>query len=146
MINCIYIYCFFFSLIIIYLFNKDLKHIKLKLYEEIDADIWIKLYSIITIALIHLTWLFFTIFLNYNDDNYIYGFPLLLLILYIIYIYGEFRTITDKTIATQKLNRYINYLMCIYIILFIIFIIFPVKKKQKIVLQIKKIINKFIVS
>jgi hypothetical protein len=151
MINCIYIYCFFFSLIIIYLLNKDLKHIKLKLYEEIDINIWIKLYSIITIALIHLTWLFYTLFLNYNDNNYIYGFPLLLLISYIIYIYAEFRkitdkTIADKTIATEKLNKYINYLMYIYIILLIIFIIIPVKEKEKIVFQIRKIINKFIVS
>lgn len=145
MINCIYIYCFFFSLIIIYLLNKDLKHIKLKLYEEIDVNIWVKLYSIITIALIHLTWLFYTMFLNYDDNNYIYGFPLLLLMPYIIYIYAEFRTISDKTIATEKLNKYINYLMYIYIVLLIIFIIFPVKEKEKLVFQIRKIINKFIV-
>lgn len=144
MIKCMYIYSFFLSLIIIYLLNKDLKHIKLKLYEQIDTDIWIKLYSIITIGLIHLIWLFYTIFLNYNDDSYIYGFPLLLLVPYIIYIYGEFRTITDKTIATQKLNKYINYLMSIYIVLLIIFIIIPVKQKQNIVLKIREEINKLI--
>lgn len=145
MINCIYIYCFFFSLIIIYLLKKDLKHIKLKLYAEIDVNIWIKLYSMVTIALIHLTWLFYTLFLNYNDNSYIYGFPLLLLIPYIIYIYTEFRKNTDKTTATQKLNKYINYLVSIYIILLIIFIVFPVKEKERLVFQIRKIINKFIV-
>jgi hypothetical protein len=144
MIDYMYIYCFFFSLIVIYLINKDLKNIKFKLYKEIDINFWIKLYSLITIALIHVIWLFFTLFLDYNDKTTIYGFPFILIIAYIIYIISEFKKNDNETYASQRLNKCINIITCLYIILLIIFILIPLKIKYNYVTMIRKLIHKFI--
>lgn len=148
-IDILYILSFFISLIILHIYNSDFKKISIKLYNSINNIVKIKIYCLITIALIHSIWLFSSIFLNYNDNNYIYGFPLYLIILYIIFIYSEYieekdNEIESETEITIQTNKYLNYIFSIYIITLIIFIIIPDNFKIDFINLIKNIIKDFI--
>jgi hypothetical protein len=128
--------------------KQDLKRFKNKLYNIIDCKIWIKLYLLLVLFTIHATWLFFTVFSKDTDKDLIFGFPLILIFPYILYIlvdinnnqYVNYSTslhnlapdvtslhplIEDdpyKKRMIYKINKYINFLVSIYI-LFIFFII-----------------------
>jgi len=146
-INIIYLLSFFIAGFILILLKKDLKHFKIILYNEINCKIWIKLYIIITIGIIHLLWLFLSLFLNYNDKTLIYAFPPILLIPYIIYI------ITDSnkdnkaydTLVSKKINKYLNYSMMIYFVYIIFLIIIPYDIKYNLIIIIKKYITHFLI-
>ena len=90
--NIIYLFSFFISGFILYLIIHDLQKFKIKLYNEISRNIWIKIYSFVSIISIHIIWLFSELFseilLNTNKEL-IYGFPFYLLIPYIIYIIAD---------------------------------------------------------
>lgn len=141
MINTLYISSYFISFIILHIYNIDLKKINIKLYEEINIKVWIKIYSLISIALIHFIWIISTLFLDYNDNTLIYGFPIFLLIPYIIYIADEFKN-EDKNIVSEKINKYLNYITSLYIGIIIIIIMLPLDTKKYIINYIKKILNK----
>ena len=142
MINLIYISIFFLSGIILYLIKNDLKKFKPKLYYEIDNEIWIKLYSFIVIVAIHLSWLFSVLIINYKDENPIYGFNFFLIFAYIIYLYPNFQK-NNLSIASTKLDKYMNSLMTLYFIVVIIAILIPNRKKEKLIQCIKSLFNKF---
>lgn len=133
----IYIYSYIVSAIILYLFKLDIKKFKTKLYYEITGEIWLKIYCIINIAIIHILWLFAIFFLNYEDKSLLYGFPYFLIIPYLLYIGADFKK--SYTIASEKLNKYLNYLMSIYLIFIIIIIGIPNCTKKRIIYYIKNI-------
>jgi hypothetical protein len=148
-IDILYILSFFISLIILHIYNSDFKKISIKLYNSVNNIVKIKIYCLITIYLIHSIWLFSSIFLNYNDNNYIYGFPLYLIILYIIFIYSEYieeknSKIESETEITVQTNKYLNYIFSIYIITLIIFIIIPDNFKIDFINLIKNFIKKIL--
>ena len=122
---------FILSLFILYLIIIDLKKMKLRLYNEIDCKIWIKIYSLITIILIHFFWLCNVLFINNNNGDVIYGIPFYLLISYFIFIITEMNIQNDCniSIASEKINRYTNYLVYLYFICIIIVILIPNKIK-----------------
>jgi len=146
--NIIIYFCsFIITGFILYLIINDLKKSKLRLYNEIDYKIWIKIYSLISIVLIHAIWLFNVLF---NDDieNYIiYGIPFYLLLPYLIFIITEIKIQNDyeTTIVSEKINKYINYLVSIYFICIIIIMIVPNDLKINIINCIRSIIDKYII-
>ena len=146
--NVIIYFCtFIISAFVLYLIMNDLKKFKLLLFNEIDNKIWIKLYSLITIALIHTVWLFSVLFTDNNEDYIIYGIPFYLLLPYFIFIITEIRIQNDysMTTASEKLNKYINYLVSIYFICIITIMIIPNDIKISIINCIRSIIDKYVI-
>jgi hypothetical protein len=123
---------------------KDLKKFKDKLYNEITNKIWIKSYLIILIGLIHLSWLLLILFFNNKNNETIIGFPSVLLIPYIIYIAIDFKEDNKNTIASEKLNKYLNNLVSTYFIFIIIIIIIPNNIKEKLIKSIYNLIHKIL--
>lgn len=141
-INIFYSSSFFISLFIIFLIKKDLEKFKYDIYSQIDNKVWIKVYSIITIGIIHLYWLLNVFLLNSNDISIIYGFPYYLIIPYILYVYADLKNEDDESNASKKLNKYLNYLLSFYFILIIVLMIIPNKHKEDLIKCIKNIIDK----
>jgi choline-glycine betaine transporter len=141
-INIFYSSAFFISLFIIFLIKKDLEKFKYDIYSQIDNKVWIKVYSIITIGIIHLFWLLNAFLLNISDISIIYAFPYYLIIPYILYVYGDLKNEDDESISSKKINKYLNYLLSLYFILIIILMIVPNKHKEDLIKCIKNIIDK----
>lgn len=146
--NIIIYFCsFIITAFILYLIINDLKKFKLRLYNEIDYKIWIKIYSLISISLIHYIWLFNVLFNNDADNSIIYGIPFYLLLPYFIFIITEIRTQNDcdMTLVSEKINKYINYLVSIYFIFIIIIMLTPNNIKKSIINCMKSIVDKYII-
>lgn len=145
--NIIIYFCsFIITAFILYLIINDLKKFKLRLYNEIDNKIWIKIYSLISIALIHAIWLFNVLFNDDIDNSIIYGMPFYLLLPYLIFISTEIKAQSDydMTHVSEKINKYINYLVSIYFICIIIIMITPSDIKKSIINCMRSIIDKYI--
>ena len=143
--NNIYLFSFFLSGFILYLIMHDLKKFKVKLYNEISTKIWVKLYALISIASIHLVWLGFSIFLNYNDKTPIYAFPVYLLIPYVIYVIADSnKDDNNDQIASQKINLYLNYLISVYFAFIVLMILIPDKFEISIINFIKDLFHKIL--
>ena len=146
--NILYISTFFIGFIILFLVKHDIQKIIDKFYNEINYGLWIKLYIIIVIALIHLTWLISVLLLNQEDNFYFYGLPYYLFLLYLIYIiddYYENKIPNNKeTIASYKINIILNDLFIIYLVMIIIIICIPNKAKRDLVKCFKNIIDRYI--
>ena len=106
----------------------DIKKFKNRLYYEITNEIWIKLYCLISILIIHLIWIFSILFLNYEDLSMIYGIPYFLIIPYLLYLTIDFKKI--DTIASEKINKYLNYIISVYLTIIIIIAVIPNKFKK----------------
>jgi hypothetical protein len=146
--NIIIYFCsFIIAAFILYLIINDLKKFKLRLYNEIDYKIWIKVYSLISIGLIHAIWLFNALFNDDIDNSIIYGIPFYLLLPYFIFIITEIRMQNDcdMTSASEKINKYINYLVYIYFFCIITIMIIPNDIKRSVIICIKSIIDKYII-
>lgn len=146
--NIIYLLSFILSGFILYLFKIDLKKFKSKLYDEINNEIWIKVYSFICIGTIHLIWLLSTLLLNYNDTTIVYAFPYFLLIPYGLYIGIDLinkNSDNDKSIASEKIENIFNYLISFYFISIIIFIMVPNGIKISFIECIRSLIHKYII-
>lgn len=143
--NNIYLFSFFLSGFILYLLMHDLRKNKEKLYNEISSKIWVKVYSLISIASIHIIWLGSSIFLDYNDKTPIYAFPMYLLIPYIIYVIADSNKddIGDQ-IASKKINLYLNYLISLYFVFIVIMILIPDKFEITIINFIKDIVHRIL--
>ena len=145
--NIIIYFCsFIISAFILYLIVNDLKKFKLILYNEIDYKLWIKVYSLIVIALIHSIWLFEVLFTDDIENCIIYGIPFYLLFPYIIFIITEMKIKNDYnlSLASEKINIYINYLFSIYFICIIVIMIIPYDIKKSVIICGKSIIDKYI--
>jgi hypothetical protein len=138
----LYILNFIIAGFIIFLLKKDLQKIKLKLYNEINQKIWIKLYAMISIVLIHITWIYLVLFTDYKDETLIFAFPYYLLISYTIYIYAQFFDKSLDTIASEKINKILNLLMTIYLIIISIIICIPNKIKIELFCNILSLLGK----
>lgn len=147
LINKFYLSSIIISIIIFYLLLSDTKRIMCGVYNEINDDVWIKLYAFIMIGVVHLIWAFSVIFLDYNDRGIIYGFPVILLLPYAIYLIGELvngsaSARDDETTLSIKINIIMNYLMSIYILCIIILVLMPNRIKIYIIEWIKMLIHR----
>lgn len=164
--NIIYISIFFISGFILSILKYDLQKCKIKLYNQITNTIWIKVYALMNIVLIHAFWFFNELFLKENTKSicYIYGFTYYLFIPYLIYLVGDLRDkingkerydkndiVINETkkelkisIASEKINKYLNYLISIYFFLIILMVLIPNDVKENIIMCIKGIISKCI--
>ena len=141
--NIIYLLSFILSGFVLYLFQIDLKKFKNKLYDQINNEVWIKVYAFISIGSIHLIWLLSSILLDYNDKSKIYAFPYFLLIPYLLYIITDINNKdSSKSIASEKIDKIFNYLMSFYFISIIIFIIIPNNIKISFIECIRSIVHK----
>ena len=147
MINLLYITSFFIIAIILYLILKDLKKLKPNLFHEINNSVWIKLYLLMMIGTIHFIWIFYSIFLDYIDNNYIYGIPFYLVIIYLIFIFITIMNLknTDtENKSTIIIDRLLNYIYIVYIIIILFFIWIPVSIKKEYIKYANNIINDFV--
>jgi hypothetical protein len=151
--NILYISTFFIALIIIYLLKNDILKIKSILKKNLNSDtlvinnfniplndkiyykIWIKLYAIITIILIHISWLFLTFVCNYKDNTIFFAIPLYLFIPYIIYLvsYISKNEIENISNFSIDIDRLMNYGMILYFSLLIILLIINDESKKYII-------------
>jgi len=138
----IYLCSYFISGIILYLLMIDIKKFKNRLYYEITNEIWIKLYCLISILIIHLIWIFSILFLNYEDSSIIYGIPYFLILPYLLYLGIDFKKI--DTVASEKINKYLNYIISLYLIIIIIIAVIPNKIKKDFIKCFKNIISKYL--
>ena len=143
-INIIYICSFFITYFILFIIMEDLKKIKSKLYNEINYKVLFKLYAFISISMIHLIWSFSILFLDYKDNTLIYGFTPFLFIPYMIYIITDLKDNSNDSIASYKINKYLNNLISLYFILIIMWIIIPNDIKENFISCFKNIIFKLI--
>lgn len=137
-----YLFNFVIAGFILFLLKKDLEKIKLKLYNEINQKIWIKLYAMISIVLIHLTWIYLVLFTSYKDETLIFAFPNYLLLSYTIYIYAQFFDKSIDTIASEKISKILNLLMTLYLIIISIIICIPNDTKIYVFSNIMLILGK----
>lgn len=150
MIHDFYLYTFFVSAFILYLIINDIRKFKPRLYNIIDCKIWIKLYVIILIFLIHVTWLYFTIFSSETNKDIIYGLPPYLCLPYLLYALMDIQSNKylknnpNKEIVYYKMNKYLNFMMSLYIIFIIILVAVPNNVKICIMACIIKYIEKFL--
>lgn len=148
--NILYISTFFIALIIIYLLKNDILKVKHILKKKLNSDIlvinnfsiplndkiyykiWIKLYAIITIILIHAMWLFLTFAYNYEDNTIFYAIPLYLFIPYIIYLFAYISKNDIENISNFSIDidRLMNYGMILYFSLLIILLIINDESKK----------------
>jgi hypothetical protein len=144
-INILYFLSLIIAFFIIYLVKSDFKKFKLKLYDQLNNKIWIKLYSFISIVFIHLIWLAGTFLLGYEENNLVYAFPLFLLIPYTIYIISILsKDEKEETIASNKINKVFNLLMTIYLAIIIVVISLPNGMKIEAINCIINLFNKYI--
>ena len=143
--NILYTCAFLISAFVTYLLRNDFRTVKRNLYNKIYYKIWIKVYALITIFVIHSLWLFCELFINNNDNNskdvsFIYGVPIYLLIAYAIYLYAYIKPDHLEAISyeSQKLDKWLNILMILYFTFIILIIAIPNNIKQYIVKYIKK--------
>jgi hypothetical protein len=147
MIDLLYILSFFIIGIILFLILKDLKKLKPDLYQEIDKLIWIKLYLLMMIGTIHFIWIFYSIFLDYVDNNYIYGIPIYLILLYIIFITASILNIKkEEKNPTIIIDKILNYIFIVYVIFILVFIFIPITDKKEFIKYINKLIHKYILD
>ena len=147
MINLLYITSFFIIAIILYLILKDLKKLKPNLFQEIDKSVWIKLYLLMMIGTIHFIWIFYSIFLDYTDNNYIYGIPFYLLIIYAVFIFitvMNLKNTDSENKSTIIIDRLLNYIYIVYIIIILFFIWIPVSIKKEYIKYANDIVNDFV--
>jgi membrane protein insertase Oxa1/YidC/SpoIIIJ len=147
MIDLLYITSFFIIGIILYLILKDLKKLKPDLFQKIDNSVWGKLYILMMISTLHFIWLFYSIFLDYKDDNYIFGIPIYLGIIYIIFIILSIinlKNTNDETDSTIIIDRLLNYIFASYTIIIIGFILIPVPIKKEYIKYANNIIHEFL--
>jgi UDP-N-acetylmuramyl pentapeptide phosphotransferase/UDP-N-acetylglucosamine-1-phosphate transferase len=142
--NILYISTFFIAYLIIYLVKKDLKIFKPTLYQEINEKIWVKIYCMVTILFIHSVWLASLIFLCYKDENYIFGFPLYLIITYIIFLSSEFikKLNPEDKLASNKINFILNIITIFYLIGIIVLISVPNQLKSDYFYKLVYFMNK----
>jgi len=149
MINEFYVYAFFTSAFILYLIIHDVKKCKPRLYNLIDCKIWLKLYVLITLFLLHGTWLFFTLFSSETKKDVIYGLTPFLSIPYILYLLIDIQNnkyLDNKPIKKMvyyKINKYFNFIMSLYIVFIIVVVALPNSIKKCIIDCSKKYIEKF---
>jgi len=146
MIDLLYILSFFIIGIILFLILKDLKKLKSDLYQEIDKSIWIKLYLIMMIGTIHFIWISYSIFLDYEDNNYIYAIPVYLIITYIIFIAICIIYNKHQNNPTIVINKLLNYIFIIYIIMIIAFVCIPVTPKKEFIKYLNNTIHQYILD
>lgn len=147
MIDLLYITSFFIIGIILYLILKDLKKLKPDLFKKIDYLVWGKLYILMMIGTIHFIWLFYSIFLDYKDDNYVFGIPIYLGIIYIIFIILSIinlKNTNDETNPTIIIDRLLNYIYVAYIIIIFGFISIPVSIKKEYINYMNTLIREFL--
>ena len=119
--NNLYLSSFIIALCILYLIIIDLKKFKIKLFNEINKKIWIKIYALLCIVIIHLIWLMSILF---TDMEYTFALPAILIIPYIIFLVSDLvKTELKDSIASNKINKYLNYLISIYFVIIIVYLV-----------------------
>ena len=141
-LQLIYLFTFFISGFLLFILKNDIKKFKLKIYDEINNKLWIKLYCIISIIFIHLLWVSSVLLLDVDDKLFIYGFPMYLIIPYCIYAITDLSNNEENTITAEKLDKILNVLMSLYLICIIILIAIPNIHKKNLVIFIKSILEK----
>lgn len=143
-----YLYAFLIAFIVILLLKNDIKEIDPSISSLINDKLYLKLYALISIGVIHFIWLFLTFMANYKGDSFIYGFPWYLLISYILLACSynppnEYDQLND---VSKYTNQLLNKFIILYFICIIVVVILPNTFKENIVAFIEKYLEYYIFS
>jgi len=128
----LYLSSFIISAIIIFILSIDLKFINDNLYQKINYKLFIKSYALLSIFIIHLLWIFYTLLTEYKEQNYFYGIPSYLLIAYLILLFSSYSTKEYDNLneLSKFINKYLNYIIYLYFICIIIVMLIPNNYKK----------------
>ncbi len=109
-ISFFYILCYVIAGLVIYLLMNDINSFNPALYKLTFLKLWLKMYALLTIAFIHSTWFFCTVFLQYNDTYSFTGLPFAaLMTAYIILILSL--TVPDPVFnISSKVQGWISWI------------------------------------
>lgn len=143
-----YLYAFLIAFIVILLLKNDLVEVDPRLSSSINVKLYLKLYALISIGVIHFIWLFLTFMANYKGDSFIYGLPWYLLISYILLAcsYNPPNEYDQLNEVTKYMNQLLNKFIILYFICIVVVIILPNTFKKNIVAFIEKYLEYYIFS
>ena len=143
-----YLYAFLIAFIVILLLKNDLVEVDPRLSSSINVKLYLKLYALISIGVIHFIWLFLTFMANYKGDSFIYGLPWYLLISYILLAcsYNSPNEYDQLNDVTKYMNQLLNKFIILYFICIVVVIILPNTFKKNIVAFIEKYLEYYIFS
>ena len=143
-----YLYAFLIAFIVIILLKNDFKKIDPNLSSLINDKIYLKLYALISIGIIHFIWLFLTFMANYKGDSFIYGLPWYLLISYILLIcsYNSTSDYDQLNDVSKYINNLLNNIIILYFICVTVIIILPNTFKKSIIAFIERYLEYYIFS
>jgi len=143
-----YLYAFLIAFIVILLLKNDLKEIDPRLSYLINDKLYLKVYALISIGVIHFIWLFLTFMANYKGISFIYGLPCYLLISYILLAcsYNPPNEYDQLNEVSKYTNRILNKLITLYFICILVVVILPNTFKKNIVGFIERYLEYYIFS
>jgi hypothetical protein len=143
-----YLYAFLIAFIVIVLLKNDIKEIDPTLSSLISGKLYLKIYALISIGVIHFIWLFLTFMANYKGDSFIYGIPCYLLISYILLACSYFPTSEYDQLndVSKYINQLLNKFIILYFICILVVIILPNTFKKNIVAFIERYLQYYIFS
>ena len=143
-----YLYAFLIAFIVILLLKNDLKEIDPRLSYLINDKLYLKLYALISIGVIHFIWLFLTFMANYKGDSLIYGLPYYLLISYILLAcsYNPPSIYDELNDVSKYMNRFLNNFIILYFICIFVVVLLPNTFKKNIVAFIERYLEYYIFS
>ncbi len=115
-------------------------------YKELKKDVWIRLYCVIAILVIHYIWLYCQKFHKERCGKHSYFlFPILFLIpIYSIFFinYYEYRWGESSSQENEKINRILTHVMLLLFVFNTLFVFLP-KKWQRKALEVVNVIMLF---
>ena len=139
---------FILSGIILSLMMKDIKNVNRNIYNSINYKLFLKIYALIVIGIIHLIWLFFVFLTNYTNNSYFYGIPAYLFISYLLlalsfFTKKEYDQLND---ISKFIDSYLNYIIYAYFTVIIIVILIPNYYKSSFINVLIKYLHQYVLT
>jgi hypothetical protein len=131
--------------IILSLMMKDIKNVNINIYKSINYKLFLKIYALITIGIIHLIWLFFVFLTNYTNNSYFYGVPSYLFISYILLALSFFtkKEYDELNDISKFIDSYLNYAIYAYFTVIIIVMFIPNYYKSSFINTLIKYLHRY---
>ncbi len=131
----VYFSSYFIAYIILNIIQRIMESYYPDKFKELKKDVWIRLYCVIAILVIHYIWLYCRKFYKERCGKHSYFlFPIIFLIpIYSVFFinYYEYRWGESSTQENEKINRILTHIMLLLFVFNILFVFLPRKWQQK---------------